>query len=103
MCDNQLKTLFDLKRGECRWPIGDRAPYLFCGDPQKEGRSYCEAHWSASIESVQKPPLLECHADMLARTVYRGHRTHDGPRAPLDMVFRLSRQQGRGRTRNRRK
>lgn len=33
-------TLDQLERGECRYPLGDEAPYVFCGQPVLKG-SYC--------------------------------------------------------------
>jgi hypothetical protein len=34
----------ELRSNSCRWPFGDRTPYLYCGAVSVEGRSYCEAH-----------------------------------------------------------
>jgi GcrA cell cycle regulator len=39
-------TLVDLDRGMCKWPVGDTAPFLFCG-ASCEG-SYCETHQALS-------------------------------------------------------
>jgi GcrA cell cycle regulator len=36
--------LFDLTPKQCRYPHGDAAPYTFCGQPIREGSSYCEHH-----------------------------------------------------------
>jgi GcrA cell cycle regulator len=37
--------IFELTPTSCRWPHGDRAPYLFCGAPRMDaGCSYCEGH-----------------------------------------------------------
>lgn len=36
--------LLDLKPGQCRWPEGERPDYRFCGRPQTDQSSYCEAH-----------------------------------------------------------
>ena len=41
---HQHLTLLQLTSNSCRWPIGDRAPYLFCGAVQTEGSSYCLEH-----------------------------------------------------------
>lgn len=40
--------LMDLKPGQCKWPIGDEKPFLFCGKPCGDG-SYCKAHARASV------------------------------------------------------
>ena len=44
-------TLMQLEPKDCRWPEGDRAPFLFCGLPQLEGSSYCPAHTARSCPS----------------------------------------------------
>ena len=36
--------IWQLERGECRWPVGDHSPILFCGRPQMENCSYCLPH-----------------------------------------------------------
>jgi len=33
--------LDELTKGKCRFPRGDEAPYLFCGQPVKRDSSYC--------------------------------------------------------------
>jgi hypothetical protein len=38
-------TLFDLRQGHCRWPLGDDRPArLFCGAPSVATTSWCEHH-----------------------------------------------------------
>jgi hypothetical protein len=37
-------TLELLARDGCRWPIGDDAPFLFCGCKAASGSSYCATH-----------------------------------------------------------
>lgn len=36
--------LLDLAPAQCRYPAGDRVPYLFCGQPVQDGSSYCSGH-----------------------------------------------------------
>jgi hypothetical protein len=37
--------IFELTDTACRWPSGDRAPYMFCGAPRMSvDCSYCEGH-----------------------------------------------------------
>lgn len=36
----------DLKEHHCRYPFGERGPYLFCGEAKLEGQSYCQAHFA---------------------------------------------------------
>ena len=40
-------TLFQLTDNKCRWPHGDRTPYLFCGAPTA-GKTYCAYHTGIS-------------------------------------------------------
>jgi hypothetical protein len=40
-------TLFQLDGNTCRWPHGDRTPYLFCGAPTA-GKVYCAYHTGIS-------------------------------------------------------
>ena len=40
-------TLFQLDGNTCRWPHGDRTPYLFCGAPTA-GKTYCAYHTGIS-------------------------------------------------------
>jgi hypothetical protein len=38
-------SIFELTETSCRWPFGDRAPYMFCGEPRIDvDCSYCEGH-----------------------------------------------------------
>jgi hypothetical protein len=46
-----LIALMDLQTHHCRWPIGDRSPFLFCGE-QKEGEyPYCTKHCNMAFNS----------------------------------------------------
>jgi GcrA cell cycle regulator len=42
------KSLADLGRNDCRYPYGD-GPYTFCGQPQREGHSYCGPHFALTL------------------------------------------------------
>ena len=46
------KTLMDLERCDCRWPIGEpRQPdFHFCAEPQAPGRPYCARHWDMAFQ-----------------------------------------------------
>jgi GcrA cell cycle regulator len=46
------KTISDLERHDCRWPIGDprHADFRFCGAPQAPLRPYCEFHWRMAVQ-----------------------------------------------------
>jgi len=41
-------TLLDLEAGQCKWPVGQDSPYLFCGAPASHNH-YCEHHYAWSI------------------------------------------------------
>jgi GcrA cell cycle regulator len=44
-----LKTLMEMDRGECRWPVdGDKAMTRFCCHETLDLRSYCEFHHNLS-------------------------------------------------------
>ena len=43
--------IFDLESHHCRWPIGDVAPYTFCGGTKQDGSSYCGHHHRVAISS----------------------------------------------------
>jgi len=37
-------TIYELTDQTCRWPQGERAPFVFCGCPVWETSSYCAEH-----------------------------------------------------------
>lgn len=41
-------SLIELTDETCKWPYGDRAPFVFCGNPSAFG-SYCGAHYALSV------------------------------------------------------
>ena len=64
---NRPKTVANLERWDCRWPIGDpqQADFHFCGARQVPGRPYCDLHWRMAIQpprprqerTASTPPL----------------------------------------------
>lgn len=40
---SEPKGLVDLEPGDCRWPIGEDSPFLFCSLPVEHGH-YCHTH-----------------------------------------------------------
>lgn len=40
--------LVDIRDGQCRWPVSQDAPFLFCACPVQPGKPYCRHHvlWS---------------------------------------------------------
>jgi hypothetical protein len=41
-------TLLDLGASDCRYPTTDDRPFLFCGQAQQDGFSYCPGHLALS-------------------------------------------------------
>ena len=41
-------SLLDLEAGQCKWPVGKEAPYLFCGAASSKGH-YCAHHHAWSV------------------------------------------------------
>lgn len=65
-----MKTLLDLEPSDCRWPVTDDRPHLFCGEPKLPGSSYCACHKPLSVSAEQPDPVsgrrLARLADFLA-------------------------------------
>lgn len=47
----------ELARSECRWPVTEDSPHLFCGRPQAEDSSYCATHRDRSISPKSEATL----------------------------------------------
>jgi len=47
-------SLLDLGPCDCRWPFGDRAPFLFCGDVTVDTSSYCLKHLHIACPATQR-------------------------------------------------
>jgi GcrA cell cycle regulator len=41
-------SLLDLEAGQCKWPVGQDSPFMFCGAPATHNH-YCEHHHAWSI------------------------------------------------------
>lgn len=41
--------LENLKPHQCKWPINDGGPYLFCGKGREPGSPYCHEHKCRSV------------------------------------------------------
>lgn len=41
-------SLLDLEAGQCKWPVGQDSPFMFCGAPATH-HHYCEHHHAWSI------------------------------------------------------
>jgi GcrA cell cycle regulator len=42
--DSLNKTLLELRGSDCRYPVTEEIPFLFCGHPQDGDSSYCAHH-----------------------------------------------------------
>ena len=42
--DSRNLTFVQLEQNDCRYPVTADSPFLFCGNPQAEGSSYCAHH-----------------------------------------------------------
>jgi len=51
--------LLDLTDQNCRWPVNDGGPFLFCGHDRAHGSSYCEFHDDVSRHGYPKQKLAE--------------------------------------------
>ena len=57
-----MKSLLDLEPNDCRYPMNDGGPYLFCADPKhwhmnKSGlaqSSYCRKHHFICLRESEK-------------------------------------------------
>jgi hypothetical protein len=57
-----------LEPGDCRYPSDDQsaAPYQFCGQPTRQGSSYCGFHFERCCTSSGRPPSVPAY-DMAVR------------------------------------
>lgn len=49
-------ALLDLTDATCRFPIGDVAPYMFCGAEPEKGKPYCKAHCACAFRPSYYAP-----------------------------------------------
>lgn len=61
-----MKPLLDLDPRDCRWPVTDTKPFMFCAAPRDGESSYCACHRVMSVTPDQPPPMNGRHADFLA-------------------------------------
>ena len=71
-------SLVDLDPCDCRYPVTDTTPFLFCGHPKTDASSYCRAH-SALIRT--KPRSL---SDATSLSLARKVRARNYRRALLE-------------------
>lgn len=55
------KALIDLKKSECRWPIGDPQDknFGFCGDHALDGLPYCMEHSQVAYQAATRNRILK--------------------------------------------
>jgi GcrA cell cycle regulator len=60
--------LAELEPGDCRYPRDDQAaaPYQFCGQPTRQGSSYCGFHFERCCTSSGRAPSVPAY-DMAVR------------------------------------
>jgi hypothetical protein len=52
-------AVLDLREHHCRYPYGNRVPYLFCGAEPERGCSYCAFHRAMTcVPPARTPPFL---------------------------------------------
>lgn len=54
----RLVTLEKRKEGQCRWPVNDGSPFLYCGAPRAAGKPYCDHHWAISRQPPKKRRIV---------------------------------------------
>src|SRR6185369_12292593 len=70
----QRRSLLELSRGACRWPVGDPShpDFFFCGAEAPRGRSYCAAHGARALRPVAAT-IERAKSARRHRTVRRHH------------------------------
>lgn len=61
-----MKPLLDLAINDCRWPVTDDKPFLFCGEPKAVTSSYCACHKRMSVSAEQPAAYSGRTADFFA-------------------------------------
>jgi GcrA cell cycle regulator len=53
----QRRTLWQLTRSSCRWPVGEpnKSEFFFCGGQVEEGRPYCTGHCGFAYQQAEHP------------------------------------------------
>lgn len=55
--ESLLIPLWEIKEGQCRWPIGDPRDvegFRFCGLPTQDEKCWCPSHWRVGREGSQR-------------------------------------------------
>nr|QBM02683.1 hypothetical protein [uncultured archaeon] len=54
---SQLVTLQKRTSDQCRWPVNEGSPYLYCGAPRVPGKSYCAHHQRMLLRPPKHLPV----------------------------------------------
>ena len=49
-----MKELLDLEPNDCRYPVNEGGPFLFCAEPSAKGSSYCAHHRDLCFREVME-------------------------------------------------
>lgn len=49
-----MKELLDLEPNDCRYPVNEGGPFLFCAEPSAKGSSYCAHHRDLCFRKVME-------------------------------------------------
>ena len=47
-------SIYQLSYGDCKFPEGDRPPYVYCGQPTRDGGSFCPDHHAICYSKPRK-------------------------------------------------
>ena len=47
--------LIELTESQCKWPVNEGDPFLFCGHPKAEGSPYCSQHHARAYAGAPRP------------------------------------------------
>ena len=82
-----MPSLLQLEECQCRFPITNDTPFLFCGRKKRPGSSYCQRHHT--ICTSGEPKSLLPLVDFIHRTDGTvAPRSHDDRAAPIDGVLK---------------
>lgn len=88
-----MPSLLQLRHHQCRYPLTQEKPFLFCGRATKDGSSYCPRHHKDCVQPGGPVRPIEFLADYINRTdsmssVARAHRRDDDDVRPIDEVLK---------------
>lgn len=50
-----MPHLKDLRHDQCRYPVTQESPFIFCGRTRAEGSSYCARHHALCVKKKMRP------------------------------------------------